>query len=51
MFFKKIIIIIIILKTNLIGVLTTRDHVTIKDAKQPIKRKDILHIFIDGIPY
>ena len=46
MFFKKIIIIIIILKTNLIGVLTTRDHVTIKDAKQPIENIFYIYLFI-----
>ena len=31
--------------------LATRNNLRVKNAKPPNKRKDILHIFTDGIPY
>jgi len=38
-------------KAKIIAVLASLPEIKIKNTMQPVERKDILHIFIDGIPY
>jgi len=34
------------IKAKMIGVLATRDNLRVKNARQPVKRKDILHVSV-----
>ena len=35
-----------IIKAEMIGVLATRNNLGVKNARQPVKRKDILHVSV-----